>query len=57
MSMKTSLSSDAIVSTLPLIKMSNVKINLINVFVLFSSVLTIHLCPSQSSSVLYLYLV
>ena len=51
MSMKTSPSSDAIVSTLPLIKISNVKMNLIKVFVLFSSVLIIHLVPVPPLSV------
>ena len=50
MSMKTSPSSDAIVSTLPLIKISNVKMNLIKVFVLFSSVLIPCPCPSSSIS-------
>ena len=51
MSMKTSPSSDAIVSTLPLIKISNVKMNLIKVFVLFSSVLIIHLVPVPPLSI------
>ena len=51
MSMKTSPSSDAIVSTLPLIKISNVKMNLIKVFVLFSSVRIIHLVQVPPLSV------